>query len=1369
MGRRASFHQTGGKTQVSSLLLLLCLAFVGSSLPNGCSSSDMDSSSGNPQPGPETSMAFSASDFQYVCQGQQIDLDLYAKKIAVRAQDEAPLRAWLEAEPLVREPLLLEKIGRGITLVSVKPSATEEELLDLVLRLNQSGLAAYASPMFQVPSCRIVVTDEIVVKFREGIPQNEIDEFAQAKNLRILKADYPTERCCLLGFTSQAGANPLAVSREIVLCGEVEYAHPNFLEIHEPPDARSTAAEEEDLVSDLFVSEQNATILYPNLFQEFDWIVAGHRMFSAWSRVLTENFEGPEPLPGWTNEDRDPADGRYAWGRVSDVEYPSLMGPYYQPEGNKGWVAAIHDPTSPDRQPDMDDASEGYAPDMDTWLIYKVDLSHSLWARVRFQGSFYAPSTETFGWFVSLDGENWHGSEMAGVGEESKLYYWRPRFPDDPSDMGVYLDLTHTEGLGDLTGQKDVYVGFRFRSDATATPRVSPDDFSFYGVFLDNIVIEECLALDVPGITSDPLSNRQWGLKNMGQSGGTAGYDVNIRPAWDFLGRIPWARQPSDPDSPVTVAVLDEGVDLQHEDLRLVAGYDATYDPELDPDHPDSQGGPNPWDGHGTACAGIVGARENGLGVVGVAPGVKIMPVRIAYSERGATVWTTTKAQIADGILWAAQHGAKILSNSWGGGLRSDLEDDAIRQARQMGSLLVFAAGNDNHHSGPLYPASEEDTIAVGAMSPCGERKSPSSCDGEWWWGSTHGIRQEGNRQTAVEVMAPGVLIATTDITGDGGYVPTNTLAGKDGNYVVSFNGTSSACPFVSGVLALMYSAAPALDPEDARAILHSTARDIGQEGWDPETGYGLVNAPAAVLRAAALSGDLRIVDYELPEAVIPGSRSPLALTILNYSPFPSEPFYVQVYLSRDGTLDGSDRFLWYGSPGSMGPEAQEALTASVPVPADVPAGSYSLIVLVDSLDQVPEVDETNNLLVHPMLVVHPPDLVVKPSAVDFGLVRVGEAQEATIWIQNEGEEPMAPLTVTGITLAGSPAFQNPWNLIPSTPFELGPNQSTQIWLYFAPSSAGVFEGTLSIQSNDPDRPFLVVPLSGSAVQPTPLLALEHVPVDFGAVATSRFFRVRNQGDGDLSWSLDTSTQPGWLTRIEPTAGTTRPGAYTDVILTASRNMLTPGTYNWTLPVSSNGGDATVAISLTVPGQTLSVSPQTLDFGEEETSKTIEIANIGTFGLRWTIDPDLPDWLEADAMSGGIDPGESVQVHLTVDRSGLAPGTYQHTVQIGSNGGSAAVQVSMTVPSAAPLEVTAWADPTSGPVPLEVAFFAEATGGKPPYSFSWTFGDEGWSAEQNPEHVYTWPSEFRATVWVFDEEGNSASDEVVVTVVGAPE
>ncbi len=174
----------------------------------------------------------------------------------------------------------------------------------------------------------------------------------------------------------------------------------------------------------------------------------------------------------------------------------------------------------------------------------------------------------------------------------------------------------------------------------------------------------------------------------------------------------------------------------------------------------------------------------------------------------------------------------------------TDAIQNAISNGRNgRGCVVVFATGNDN--SAVRYPANAiPDIIAVGAMSPCGERKSPTSCDGESWWGSNFG--------TTLDIVAPGVFIPTTDRTGSAGY--------SSGDYFLTFNGTSSACPHVAATAALILSENPLLTQRQVADIIESTAQKVGNYSysstsgrpngtWNQEMGYGLLNTFAAVAK----------------------------------------------------------------------------------------------------------------------------------------------------------------------------------------------------------------------------------------------------------------------------------------------------------------------------------------------------------------------------------------------------------------------------------------------------------------------------------------------------------------------------------------
>lgn len=319
---------------------------------------------------------------------------------------------------------------------------------------------------------------------------------------------------------------------------------------------------------------------------------------------------------------------------------------------------------------------------------------------------------------------------------------------------------------------------------------------------------------------NDPLFQRQWALSNQGQTGGIAGNDINALAAWGVTTG----------SNNIIIAIIDEGVDYSHEDLnvnnKLITGYDAV----TGTDNP----APENDDAHGTACAGIAcGAGNNNRGISGVAPGCKILGIRIAKTNGGK--WVTDDAKIADGIKQAYKRGADVLSNSWGGGSPSMHITEAIREAKKLGRngkgcVVCFAAGNDNRQVS--YPGNLPEVITVAACNEYGERKGLNSKDGENWWGSNYGPE--------VDVSAPGVHILTTDITGNRGYSPS-------ADYVETFNGTSAATPHVAGVAALILSVNPALTATEVENILRKATDDLGTPGFNIYTGFGRINALKAV------------------------------------------------------------------------------------------------------------------------------------------------------------------------------------------------------------------------------------------------------------------------------------------------------------------------------------------------------------------------------------------------------------------------------------------------------------------------------------------------------------------------------------------
>ncbi|MBO2943241.1 peptidase S8 [Paenibacillus sp. F411] len=245
----------------------------------------------------------------------------------------------------------------------------------------------------------------------------------------------------------------------------------------------------------------------------------------------------------------------------------------------------------------------------------------------------------------------------------------------------------------------------------------------------------------------------------------------------------------------VVIAVIDTGVDLQHTDLngRLVDGYNVV--------NPDQS--PNDDVGHGTHVAGIIGALiNNGEGVAGMSWYNKIMPIKALDSSGSGTTYA-----VAEGIIWAVDHGAKVINMSLGNYADSQFLHDAIKYAYDRDCLLVAASGNDNTER-PGFPAAYPEVLAVAATNPDMTRAEYS------------------NYGDYIDVTAPGTNIAST--------YPDNQYA--------ALSGTSMASPHVAAIAGLIRSLNPELTNREVMDLMISQAHDLGDPGKDIYFGNGQVD-----------------------------------------------------------------------------------------------------------------------------------------------------------------------------------------------------------------------------------------------------------------------------------------------------------------------------------------------------------------------------------------------------------------------------------------------------------------------------------------------------------------------------------------------
>jgi subtilisin family serine protease len=346
-----------------------------------------------------------------------------------------------------------------------------------------------------------------------------------------------------------------------------------------------------------------------------------------------------------------------------------------------------------------------------------------------------------------------------------------------------------------------------------------------------------------------------WGLRNTGQNGGIEGIDIDAVRAWDTTTG----------SRDVIVAVIDTGIRYTHQELigQMWSnpneipgnGVDDDNDGYIDNVHGvdtvNFDGDPMDDNGHGTHCAGTIGAAANdGNAHVGVAWEVSLMACKFLSADG----WGYTSGAIA-GIDFAVANGARILSNSWGGGGESQSLYDAIVRAREAGVVFLAAAGNSgvDTDSQPHYPSSYdlENIIAVSAIDRNGQLAS---------W-SNYG-------KNTVDVGAPGVDIFSS-------------VSDSDSSYAY-YSGTSMATPHVAGVVALMLANNGGLSVVEAKAQLLSTSIPLDSLEGRTVSG-GLVNAAAAL--GGGNDGQLEL-GLRVSESPLRGGRSAaLFATLTNNGP----------------------------------------------------------------------------------------------------------------------------------------------------------------------------------------------------------------------------------------------------------------------------------------------------------------------------------------------------------------------------------------------------------------------------------------------------------------------------------------------------
>jgi len=347
---------------------------------------------------------------------------------------------------------------------------------------------------------------------------------------------------------------------------------------------------------------------------------------------------------------------------------------------------------------------------------------------------------------------------------------------------------------------------------------------------------------------TDELLPLQWHLENTGMHGGQSigylqGADARVVAAWKALDGLG--------SSDVVIGIIDDGFDLAHPDLADKAVNPWDFDRGSDDVRPEPNlSSPDAGNWHGTACAGVALGKAGGGQVVGAAPNARLLPVRMSQH--------LSPDQVAQWFDHMTNKGAWIVSCSWGAEGKVYPLPDRIAHAIERcarggrngkGCVVVFAAGNTpvDINAPPATQnglATHPDVIAVSACTSRDEFSDSSSFGKEIWVCAPSG---GGGGWDIITTDVTGTYVDAAGVQHPSGYV--------SGDYFRNFTGTSSSCPLVAGVCALVLSANPDLTAVEVRDIIKQSARKIGpanayQNGHSVKFGYGCIDAEGAV-RAA--------------------------------------------------------------------------------------------------------------------------------------------------------------------------------------------------------------------------------------------------------------------------------------------------------------------------------------------------------------------------------------------------------------------------------------------------------------------------------------------------------------------------------------